>query len=133
MIVTNCANKELKGLNYNGIDGLCAQGTIYYDNTMQAMEYDLVVGDGGGTGIHDTNITMIVSFTNRIEWYFNVNDNSHTPVVVVNDHDEDEDESNIHDTINEDSNCKKKDKNSNSDRDGNSHNNIFDSKTKIIS
>ena len=107
--VTNYAKKELKGLNYNGIGGLCAQETIYYDNTMQAMKYDLVVGDGGGTGIYDTNITIILNFTSRIERYFNVNDNSYLPVVVADDHDHDEDdedmdESNIHDTKNEDSN-----------------------------
>ena len=59
--VTNYAKKELKGLNYNGIDGLCTQETIYYDNTMPAMKYDLVVRDGGGTGIYDTNITTILN------------------------------------------------------------------------
>ena len=56
--------------------GYSAQGTIYYDNTMQAMRYDLVVGDGSGTSIYDGNFTMISNFTSGIEWYYNVNDNS---------------------------------------------------------
>ena len=127
----NYVNKEWKGLNCDGIGKLCAQGTIYHDISMQPMKYDLVVGDGNGASIYDANNT-------RIEWCFNVNDNSHTPVVVDKsefesiliyldfEDDEDEDESNTHDTINEDSNCKKDDNNNKTDCDDNSNNNSFD-------
>ena len=130
----------MKGLNCDAIGGLCAQGIIYYDNEMEAMKYDLDVGDRSGTSIHDANITMISNFTSRIEWYLNVDDNSCTPVVIdqsendfiyldVEDgYDEDETESNVRDTINEDSSCKKND-NNNNDCNGNSNNNIFDKDT----
>ena len=91
---------------------------------MEAMKYDLDVGDRSGTSIYDANITMILNSTN-------VDNNSYASVAiesesvfihldVEDDHDEDKNESSVCDTINEDSTCKKND---------NSNNNIFDKDT----
>ena len=67
--------EKAEGLNCDEV----GEGTIYYDNTMEAMRYDLFVGDGSGTSIYDGNFTMI---SNWVEWYCNVNDSSCTPAVV---------------------------------------------------
>ena len=88
----------------NGIGGLCAQGTIYCDNTMQAIKHDVAVGNGSGTNIYDANITRLSNLNSRIELYSNVNGNSYALVVAVNDHHGSEDESNTHDTINDNNN-----------------------------
>ena len=68
--------QELQGLNCDGIDGLYIQGTIYYDNTKETMRYNVVVEDDARTGFYND-----FNFTTTIEWYYNVNDNSRTPVV----------------------------------------------------
>ena len=71
----------MEGSNCDEVSG-CVQGTIYYDNSIQAMRRDLFVGDGSGTSIHNENFTIISNFTSGIKWYCNVIDNSYIPVVA---------------------------------------------------
>ena len=98
----NYGNTECEGLNCDEVLG-CANGTIYNDNAMQAVRYDLFIRDGSGTSIYGGNFTMIY-----------VNNNSCAPVVV---------DMSEGTSVSEDSNEKKNDNNCNHGINNNANNN----------
>ena len=70
---------ELQTLNCDGIDRLCTQGTIYYDDFTETMRYDVVVEDGTGTSIYAENFAMISNFASRIK-------NGLTMLIIIHVH-----------------------------------------------
>ena len=66
---TNFIHK-IPAINYE------SNGIIWYDAKNQYQRMDVQIGKGEGTSIYDGQFSMISNFSNGIEYYFNVNNNT---------------------------------------------------------